>query len=435
MAGTPWTDSEERDLRSALADRGRWTQGAYSIFLTSNPTLNSRRTFDGCRNKIKTFSSDRLASERAEAISDQAEAWESQRAIIVRENKRLRKEIQHLRATNELMIEAMEESIVRLPAFTPPKPHIPKSGERKVQTGMLDISDVHGGELVRPEDTAGLGGYDFKTCKACMDTLRESILSISDDVRAAKIPFPKLVINFLGDIVTGADIYMGQARDIDRILVDQIVQLADELSRRVLYPFCQSFPEVIGNAVYGNHGRIGRRGTHHKRTNADYLLYHFIRQTMQHVENFKMRISLGSFMGYVLKEDPTRPHLIAHGDKIKRYMSIPYYGLDRWDARMVSLTQVPWAFTHLGHHHRKASIDAPHGERIMNGSWVGASEFSVDVLQEGNQPKQFFMGLSPEWGKTFSYDIYLEKGRRKLEVDERGLFTPIWEEDVETKLR
>lgn len=435
MAGTPWTDTEERDLRDALADRGTWTQGAYSLFLTCNPTLNSRRTFDGCRSKIKTFSSDQLASERAESVSEQAEAWESQRAIIVRENQRLRQENKHLRATNELMIDAMEESIVRLPAFTPPKPHVAKSGERQAQTGMLNISDVHGGELVRPEDVAGLGGYNFETCKAGMDTLRESILSISDDVHAAKIPFPKLVINLLGDIVTSEDIYMGQGRDIDRILVDQIVQLADELSRRILYPFCQYFPDVLANAVWGNHGRIGRRGTHHKRTNADYLLYHFIRQTMQHVENFTMRISLSSFMGYVLKEDPTRSHLIAHGDKIRRYMSIPYYGLDRWDARMVSLTQVPWAFTHLGHHHRKASIDAPHGERIMNGSWIGASEFSVDVLQEGNQPKQYFMGLSPEWGKTFSYDIYLEKGRRKLEVDGRGLFTPIWEEDVETKLR
>lgn len=435
MAGTPWTDSEERDLRDALADRGTWTQGAYSLFLTSNPTLNSRRSFDGCRSKLKTFPGEQLANERAEAANGQAEAWEGQRTIIVRENQRLRKQIQHLRATNELMIEAMEESIVRLPAFMPPKPHVAKSGDRTPQVLMLDISDVHGGELVRPEDTAGLGGYNFETCKGHMDTLCESVLSISDDQRAAKIPLPKLVTNWLGDIVTSEDIYMGQGRDIDRILVDQIVQLASELSQRVLYPFCQYFPEVVANAVWGNHGRIGRKGTHHKRTNADYLLYHFIRQTMQHVENFKMRISLSSFMGYVLEEDPSRPHLIAHGDKIKRYMSVPYYGLDRWDARMVSLTQVPWAFTHLGHHHRKASIDAPHGERIMNGSWVGASEFSIDVLQEGNQPKQYLMGLSPEWGKTFSYDIYFEKGRRKLEVDGRGLFTPIWEEGVETKLR
>lgn len=435
MAGTPWTDSEERDLRDAIAERGTWTQGAYSVFLTSNPTLNSRRSFDGCRSKLKTFPSEQLASERAEAANGQAEAWEGQRAIIVRENQRLRQESKHLRATNELMIDAMEESVVRLPALEPPKPHIVKSGKRKPQVGMLDIGDVHGAELVRPEDVAGLGSYNFETCKAYMDLLTESVLSISDDVRAANIPFPKLVINLLGDIVTNEDIYMGQGRDIDRILVDQIFQLAHELCNRVFYPFCTYYPNVWVMAVWGNHGRIGRKGQYHKRTNADYILYHAIRLMMDHVENFQMRISLSSFMGYVLEEDPTRPHLIAHGDKIKRYMAIPYYGLDRWEARMVSLTQVPWAFTHLGHHHRAASIDAPHGERIMNGSWIGATDFSIDVLQEGNQPKQKFMGLSPEWGKTFSYDIYLEKGRRKLEVDDRGLFTPIWEEDVETKLR
>ena len=102
---------------------------------------------------------------------------------------------------------------------------------------------------------------------------------------------------------------------------------------------------------------------------------------------------------------------------------------------MVALTQVPWAFTHLGHHHQAASIDSPHGERIMNGSWPGGSNFSINQLQVGNQPKQVLMGLHPERGRTFQYSIYLQKGRPKLAVGEDGLYTPIWQEGVETKLR
>ncbi|MBU2060059.1 MAG: hypothetical protein KKB38_20305, partial [Gammaproteobacteria bacterium] len=282
----------------------------------------------------------------------------------------------------------------------------------------------------------GLGRYDFELCKERMDVLREAVFSICDSQQAGGIPLPKLVINLLGDIVTNEDIYLGQGRDIDRILVDQIVQLASELSQRVLYPLCQYFPKVECNAVWGNHGRIGQKGHYHQRTNADYLLYHFIRQTMAHIENFTMRISLSSFMGYVLPEDPERPHLIAHGDKIKRYMSIPWYGMERWEMRMVGLTQVPWAFTHLGHHHQKANIDGPHGERLMNGSWVGASDYSVEQLQVGGQPKQNLIGLHPEYGLTWQYPIYLSKERPRLELDkETGLYTPIWQEEVETKLR
>ena len=71
----------------------------------------------------------------------------------------------------------------------------------------------------------------------------------------------------------------------------------------------------------------------------------------------------------------------------------------------------------------------------MNGSWVGADEYSVGVLQEGAQPKQKFMGFHPEWGRTWQYDIYLLPERRRLQADDEGLYTPVWSEDRETALR
>jgi len=439
MANAPWTPREEADLLAQLPAGEPLRKKYWKAFLACHPT-NTRRTFESWRLKARALNAER--DERIQSIhadiapTDAKDIWQAQQAIVLRENKRLRATADHLRATNALMIEAMEESIVRLPAFTPPKPYVVQSGKkRRPQTVMLDLSDIHGGEVVRPEDVGGLGKYNFEMCKAYMDTLTEAVLSICDVYQTAGIPTPKLVINFLGDIVTSEDIYLGQARDIDRILVDQIVQLASELSRRVLYPLAQYFPEVQANAVWGNHGRIGRKGTYHQRTNSDYLLYHFIRQTMAHVENFDMRISMSSFMGYVLPEDPTRPHLIVHGDAVKSYMGVPFYGLDRYERKMVSLTQVCWAYTHLGHFHSSASIDGPHGERLMNGSWPGGSNYSINKLQAGNQPKQLFIGLHPEHGKTFQYSIYLDKDRPKLTLGEDGLYTPVWDESVETKLR
>ena len=402
--------------------------------------MYARRTLKAWRIKATALREERETRVQAIkadiATTEDKDIWQAQQAIVLRENERLRATNAHLRATNALMIEAMEESVVRLPAFDPPKPHVVKSGKkRRPQVAMLDISDVHGGEVVRPEDVAGLGKYNFEMCKERMDRLTEGVLSISDSIHLGGIPLPKLVVNFLGDIVTSEDIYLGQGRDIDRILVDQIVQLASELCRRILYPLSQYFSEVLVNAVWGNHGRFGKKGQYHKRTNSDYLLYHFIRQTMGHVENFRMRISLSSFMGYVLPEDPTRPHLIVHGDQVRSYAMIPFYGLERYERRMVGLTQVLFAFTHLGHFHTKANIDGPHGERLMNGSWVGGSDYSIDRLQTAGQPKQNFIGIHPEWGLTWQYPIYLSKDRPKLTLKEDGLYTPTWKESVETRLR
>jgi len=439
MANIPWLPQEEADLLAELPAGEPLRRAYWQAFLKCHAS-NVRRTFESWRLKARALNAERdeqIQSIHADiAPTDAKDIWQAQQAIVLRENERLRTANTRLQASNALMVEAIEESIVRLPAFVPPKIHVIKSGKaRRPQTVMLDISDVHGGEVVRPEDVGGLGEYNFEMCKERMDTLTNAVLSISDIYQTAGIVLPKLVINFLGDIVTNEDIYLGQARDIDRILVDQIVQLASELSRRVIYPLCQYFPEVQANAVWGNHGRTGKKGQYHQRTNADYLVYHFIRQTMAHVEHFDMRISLSSFMGYVLPEDPQRPHLLAHGDKVRRYMAVPWYGMARWEARMVGLTQVPWAFTHLGHHHQGAAIDGPHGERLMNGSWVGGSDFSINELQAGSQPKQTFCGLHPEHGKTFHYNICLSPDRPKLTLGEDGLYTPIWNEGVETKLR
>ena len=74
MAGIPWTDSEEKALRDALASQGRWTQGAYAAFLASDRTLNARRSFEGCRNKLKRASSKRGAGVEFTETTNVAEA-------------------------------------------------------------------------------------------------------------------------------------------------------------------------------------------------------------------------------------------------------------------------------------------------------------------------------------------------------------------------
>ncbi|MBC8490846.1 MAG: hypothetical protein H8D45_32935, partial [Bacteroidetes bacterium] len=213
-----WSLKEESDLLSTLPPEADLRQEYYETFISQNPGVNSRRSFNSWRLKARALRGRLTSEELGSKFS--AEVWAEQRDIVLRENKRLQAQNIQLKATNELIIEATKDAMVKLPFFNPPKLHIIKERIRSPQVIMLDISDIHGGEVVRSEDVAGLAHYDFDTCKSQMDTLTKGVLSICDSQQLGGIPLPKLVINFLGDLVTNEDIYIGQGRDIDRILVD-----------------------------------------------------------------------------------------------------------------------------------------------------------------------------------------------------------------------
>lgn len=356
------------------------------------------------------------------------ELWKEQRAVILAENARLRARNKQLRALNEIVIQAVDESIARIPGFPPPLES--QHGDRSAESANLLLSDMHGGELVRPEDVSNLEQFNWDILLARMDTLREGVLSISDIERRAR-PINILNMHVLGDMVTNEDIYVGQGRDIDRILVDQVFEGAEALVQKLLIPFCKEFSLVKWKGVYGNHGRLGTpKGTKHRRSNADYILQHVIRLRLQNIENFQIDISTSPFMGFSLPEAPNFNHLIVHGDGIRAYMGLPYYGAERYVRRMISATSVVWDYVYLGHFHQKAEIDLNHGETIFNGSWVGATEHSVVDLQSAAQPKQLLFGLHPEWGITWRYDLKLAP-RPKLVANQEGLFTPVYRDALD----
>jgi len=90
----------------------------------------------------------------------------------------------------------------------------------------------------------------------------------------------------------------------------------------------------------------------------------------------------------------------------------------------------------VGHHHQAATIDAAVGQRILNGSWVGADEYSVTKIHAGNQPKQVLCGFNETRGMTFRFDIQLAP-RRELVADEDGIYTPVYrdEKKIENQLK
>lgn len=408
-----------------VADIG-WEEVAIAVNVETGP----HRSDGACR--MKWRSKDVWGPAAEEAVQQkpfeqyeesQEQLWQSQRQIILNENTNLRKRNQQLRALNAIVIEAVETSMARLPHFPPPPKH--KTGKRRPESANLLLSDIHIGEVVKAEDVAGLGEYNWETMLGRMDLLCHSVLSIAEIERAAR-PIDVLNIYGLGDWVTNEDIYIGQGRDIDRILVDQLFEGSEALVQKLFMPFLERFAEVRFFSVYGNHGRLsGKKGVKAKRSNADYILAHIIRLRLQAIEHFKPYIATSPFMGFVLPEAPDFSHLIVHGDEIRSYLSLPYYGLERYTRKMISATSIVWDYVYLGHFHQAAQIDLSHGTTVINGSWVGPTEYSVTKLQAAAQPKQVFFGMHPEWGRTWNYNISLAP-RSHLVANADGFYTSIW---------
>lgn len=349
---------------------------------------------------------------------------EELRRLLIRENDALKQALTSRETLESLIVEAVDAHLARIEPFTPPKFAVVKKAKWRPQVAVLCLSDIHAGKLVRPADVGGLGEYNWDILKSRVGVLRDSVIEIKETMPA--IPFPELVIHALGDWVTGEDIYVGQGFEIDRDLIDQTFTFTELLAKEFIVPMCQVFPRVTIYAVFGNHGRAGRIGTHHARTNWDYVAYRYLNSRLNKIKNFTAYISEGPFLAYQHPLIPKFTHLLIHGDTVRSWTGVPFYGIERAHAKMMQLTGLSIDYLYVGHHHQAAKIDAAFGQKILNGSWEGADSYSVNRLMAGNQPKQVFCGFNDKRGMTWSFDIHLAP-KEKLKADAKGLFTPVYE--------
>ena len=332
---------------------------------------------------------------------------------------RLERELQMERDRTDVLVKTFERA---LKTFVPRT--LFQKGTKKPslsdETAILLLGDVQIGLAVTGGRTMGLEEYSLEIIKKRADKLLASIEAILQRLRRG-YRLNTVLVCLLGDIVEGEGIYPGQLRELDLDLVGQVVEGCGVLSG-VLYELSRLFESVKVVCIPGNHGRIKGRD-HAQTSNMDVLSYHFMRVSLQRCENVQFFISKGRLCGFQVYGRWN--FLMTHGEQIRRYLQLPYYGLDRFAAKAVQIGQIPWHYIICGHHHTYAEISASaSGRIIVNGSWVGATPFTVEELGLAAPPTQVFMGLHPEVGRTWQYDIRLAE-IAPLKVDERGFYTPI----------
>lgn len=251
---------------------------------------------------------------------------------------------------------AVAEAVKTLPVRPPVPPARPKiRGARSAPyEGLVHISDVHYGEVVRSESTGALAQYSPEIAKERMaEVVDESI----DIARYMKIG--KLAVCYGGDLISGT-IHDDLERSNSEMVVTQARDMADIIVEQ-LQKYCQAFPQVETDFRSGNHGRPYRpMFFNQKQTqNWDYVTALMVERSMSRQKNLKF-LTNESFWNIV--DIGNRKFLTMHGDTIKHQnsMSLPWYSMFKELMKWMGMREVggvPWFDDMIiGHFHNQATI-------------------------------------------------------------------------------
>lgn len=340
---------------------------------------------------------------------------EKQKARALFEKRQIAQQIKRV-ASIDILADKIKGSIEALPPVRVPsiKDTVrPKHCGGEEIAGLM-LSDIHCGEIVRLSETSGLGEYSIDIFKNRLRYLFDSVLSIVD-LHRNSYPVKKLVMLWLGDFVHGArsagawsSISVGQS------ILDQVFLCAQWLIEEVLR-MCANFEQVEIYAVPGNHGRTSKEDEYH--ANWDNVIYKHVEGMLGNQPNLAIHTT---YSKWLVANIGGVDFLCLHGEGIKSWAGIPYYGVQRTESKLSSLLTrsdksemtTPPKYLALGHFHSPADLPINGGGKIlMNGSFSGGDDYSINQLWSAYPAEQKMFGISPRRKAiTWKYDLELQAG-------------------------
>ena len=334
------------------------------------------------------------------------------KSYLVKQNEKLLKQLEKQRNLNQVFIDNCLASISKI-SFSPTKVPSPEKVISPQQFHAMK-SDDHAGEVVDPKWVQGISEYNSDMFKTRNETWLHKVCTFREQDRAS-LGLNKLVIHILGDIVTGEMIYPGQAYSIDAPVVDQVMMCL-EIYTNIILHLAEEFPEIEIFAIQGNHGRYGRKGEGHPRSNFDYLLYRMLQKALIRQENIKVFVSESPTM---LVKHGNFNFALNHNDDTRAWSGIPYYGLDRKARRLGDLYGIHIHYKLGGHFHSPANLN---DETLLNGTLMGGSDLSINKMRVASRPSQKIFYFDPEHGIHRESNLYLAEAKQ-LTPDEHGIYT------------
>lgn len=318
------------------------------------------------------------------------------------------------KAMTDAILDAMYEVAPTVPKVVLPHPRKIITTDHKSQTAVLLLSDLHVGARVDPDEVGGLGEYSYPIFRERMERMREAIRSIVAHHRMSH-PVKNLVVAMLGDLIENVTIFAAQGELVDLDLMAQVLAVVGDIIE-LLIGLLDTFETISVVSVTGNHGRIGRKGEHKRHINWDYLISMVLAKRFENEPRIRFEVPKAPF---AIVNIEGYNWLFRHGDNIKSWAGIPWYGLERSTGKWIAMEARQARVLHYaasGHLHQLASIPYAGVEIIVNGSVVGTTTFSVEVIEGLARPMQFFGFVHPKYGLAGRYHLVLDSPREFLKA-------------------
>lgn len=324
------------------------------------------------------------------------------RGTIGRLQKRLDKERNRTEALTAAMYEAVHDGLaaVTVPDFTPPVKDNRTKGE---EIAVLFASDYQLGKRTPT--------YNSEVCE---ERVREYCARVAKlvDIQRLDHPVKRAAIFVLGDIVEGELIFPGQSHLIDTSLYRQVTIDGPRILGGLVRWAASFFEQVDVYAVPGNHGHLGGRARKemHPESNADRMLYQIVSQLTEDLSNVKWHISEDWWLTADLGEGSK--FLLLHGDQVRGYNGIPWYGWMRKVMAWSTLARI-WPdmqFDHVaaGHFHTPVSLYLNSRRVWINASTESHNPYALEQLAAAGEPAQWLLFSRPGRGVTAEYLVNLE---------------------------
>lgn len=255
----------------------------------------------------------------------------------------------------------------------------------------LMLSDLHYGEVVRPEEVFFANEYDASIAEARIRNTVDRTITLTHDVlRDPK--FPGIVLVLGGDNINGT-IHEELVAGSDRRLMDQILEITDILYG-VIIKLAKAYGRVFVPGVPGNHGRSTYK-TWTKftaATNADWLVYQLLERFLADYVRAGTVVFMCPPARDITFRIAGRSYRLSHGDQFRGGDGIigPLGPITRGDkkkrATALGLPHDSEQYQTLliGHFHQLMQMRW----LIMNGTTKGFDEYSLSNNFEYQEPQQ-----------------------------------------------
>lgn len=284
---------------------------------------------------------------------------------------------------------------------------LPGGGEMGRAVGLIHLSDLHCGEVVRLEEAAGVNEYNPEIFQRRLRRMIDASIRILPRW-ASDCDLKGVVVALNGDLISG-DIH-AELRETNALTSHEQVALAtDELAAGIRM-LADKFDAVLVTVTPGNHGRTTEK-THAKRMAAlsyDVMIGNILAREFANDARITVNTASGADIVFPLFGWSV---LQTHGDSMGTGGGQGFAGPELPIVRggkKIKLsgfaTGERYDIILVGHYHTSSNP----GSVLANGSMVGTSEYSIRLRASPEPPQQWLALIHEKWGLRERVPVVLE---------------------------